>query len=147
MRTTDGPAFAATSMTAEFSSTVIGWRTGVEFGFWPAGVIGDDRSNAPLAGSATTVPPEAMEAAARAAASTVPTPTPRRAGVVTGWAGTGDPVSNQRSGVGAGWPPVVRAPSARGSGAGENEAPPAAWSGAAAGRVHGSAGAAGSDDA
>src|SRR3954469_4269179 len=126
MRTTDGPAFAATSMTAEFSSTVIGWRTGVEFGFWPAGAIGVDRSKAPLAVSATTVPPEAMTAAARAAASTVPTPTPRRAGAVTGWARTGDPVSNQRSGVGSDSPHAVRDHSGRGSGAGENDAPPAA---------------------
>src|SRR5262245_7083902 len=124
MRTTDGPAFDATSMTAEFSSTVTGWRTepvplesAVELATGEA-----VRSNAPVAFRTATVPPEARSAAASAAATTVPAPVPARDGegrlaavVWTGW----EDVSNQRSGVGwepAQWPPAHEE---RGSGVGE----------------------------
>ena len=120
--TTAGPALAATSMIAESSSMVTGWRaetvapTGEEAG-WAC------CSKAPVALSATTVPPDARAAASSAAPTTVPAPLPRRGrSGVTVVAGAGVAGSYQRSCVG--WwvwlGHVARsAQSGRDSGAGE----------------------------
>src|SRR5436853_4396822 len=120
IRTTDGPAFVATSMIADDSSTVTGCTTLAAFG--PPAVPGAAaRSRAPLARSASTVPPDASTAAASAAASTVPVPEPTRpalTGVVGGFS-TGVDRSNHRSGVGSGWLHRPPAQSVRVSGAGE----------------------------
>ncbi len=98
--TTAGPAEAATSMIADDSSMVTGCRadtvapTGVEAGW--AGC-----SRAPVALSATTVPPDARAAASSAAPTTEPAPLPRRGrSGVTLVAGAGVAGSYQRSCVG-----------------------------------------------
>ena len=85
IRTTDGPALEATSMMADDSSTLTGWRTDAALGLLPfAPVDGPVRSNAPLAFRAITVPPDARTAAASAAARTVPAPPPRCCVTATG---------------------------------------------------------------
>src|SRR4051794_27473506 len=76
MRTTAGLTLDATAIVADDSSIVTGW---VDPTVWPAGVVdeaGADRSSAPVAPSAKTVPPEARIADRTAAATTVP-PEPR----------------------------------------------------------------------
>src|SRR6476646_7873153 len=119
MRTTDGPALAATLMIAEDSSSVTGCLTVVELVPWVLVAAAGVRSKAPPAVSATTVPPEARTAAARAAAMTVPGPAPRRAGAATGRAVAGVALSNQCSGVGSPSDQLVLVQSVvRGSGAG-----------------------------
>src|SRR4029079_10384066 len=100
IRTTDGPALAATSMIAEDSSSLRGWL--MELASGPAAVAGLGAagwSNAPVAFSAATVPPEASTAARRAAPITEPAPGPRRVDRVTGGVAAPPPLSNQRSGV------------------------------------------------
>src|SRR5688572_13703282 len=122
MRTTAGLADAATSMMADDSSMVTGWR---EVTFWPTGEEAGWPccSKAPVAFSANTVPPEARTAASRAAPTTVPVPAPRRgrsAGTVAVAVGVAG--SYQRSWVGcsAGADQAARcAHSERGSGDGE----------------------------
>src|SRR4051812_50185592 len=92
MRTTAGLTLDATAIVADDSSIVTGW---VDPTVWPAGVVdeaGADRSSAPVAPSAKTVPPEARIADRTAAAPTVP-PGPR------------GPLRRARGGVGVGGPP------------------------------------------
>ena len=76
IRTTAGPAFFATSMTADDSSIVTGWVTEVLFAF--EGVVEAGRSSAPVAVSAANVPPDARTAARSAAETIVPMPLPDR---------------------------------------------------------------------
>jgi hypothetical protein len=127
IRTTDGLAFAATSMMADDSSRLTGCLTvagfALELGACVTIVV---RFRAPLAFNATTVPPDARMAAARAAASTVPVPLERRVGGAAGRAAAGPAASNQRSGARvcalSGSAQRAWAQSVRGSGAGEKEA-------------------------
>ena len=69
--TTAGPALAAASMIAEDSSKRPLWVVGTEDVVvpWPAGALATDRSSAPLASMARTVPPEATTAAPMATAA------------------------------------------------------------------------------
>src|SRR5580765_3633040 len=124
MRTTDGPALAATSMIAEDSSSVTGCLIVAEFAFWLLVAAIGARSKAPLAVRATTVPPEARMAAASAAMTTVPVPAPRRGAATAGGLAAGAVVSNQCSGVGSRRGQLC-VQSVRGSGEGEKEAAPA----------------------
>src|SRR5919107_2066982 len=74
IRTTAGLALAATSIVADDSSIVTGWRadTGVPVAGLEAGWLG--RSKAPVALRGGTVPPDASTADSRAAPRTVPRP-------------------------------------------------------------------------
>src|SRR6478735_302649 len=120
IRTTAGLTAAATAMVAEFSSMVTGLTAPTEV---PVAVVvapGSVRSRAPVAPSASTVPPDARTADSSATAMTGP---PVRRDVVgaTATAGAGSAAgSYQRSGVGvAGGASYVRIQSGRASGVGE----------------------------
>src|SRR3954449_4114787 len=80
--TTDGPAAAAASITAEDSSIVTGcWAPTCALA--PVGVVVTVRSSAPVWLSTATVPPAARTADRSDAVTTVPSPVPprRREGV------------------------------------------------------------------
>src|SRR4029079_11760308 len=85
IRTTAGPAFFATSMTADDSSIVTGWVTEVLFAF--EGFVEAGGSSAPVAVSAAKVPPDARTAASSAAETIVPMPLLDRPPAAGCWAG------------------------------------------------------------
>ncbi len=107
MRTTAGLAFAATLIVADDSSIVTGWLLAPTVVVVGVVDTGAGRSSAPVALSATSVPPDASTADRSAAPKTVPSPlrpdfVPVTAPCVTGVGDTLAAGSYQRSGVGGG---------------------------------------------
>src|SRR6266540_3408447 len=101
IRTTAGLTLAATSIVAEDSSMITGWGAPVVVPWAAIGVEEIGRSNAPLALSARTVPPDASTADNTATATIEPAPEPRRRGAVGETGSVTGAGSYQRSGVGA----------------------------------------------
>ena len=124
IRTTAGPALAATLMIADDSSIVIGCLPALVDSAFELAAGAAGRSSAPVALSAMKVPPEASTADRSAADRTTPVPAPDLA-VGVGCTRAVGAVSNQCSGVGragSGSIQPLADQSGRGSGGGENEA-------------------------